>query len=65
MDPDYNKTRKNKELYDALLSKFSQNEDLKQMLLNTQNAKLLQYKDGKEPELSDNLMLVREKLKMN
>jgi len=65
MDPDYNKTRKNKELYDALLSKFTQNEDLKQMLLNTQNAKLLQYKDGKEPELSENLMLVREKLKMN
>jgi len=65
MDPEYNKTRKNKELYDALLSKFTQNEDLKQMLLNTQNAKLLQYKDGKEPELSENLMLVREKLKMN
>jgi hypothetical protein len=26
---------------------------------------LLQYKDGKEPELSDNLMLVREKIKTN
>ena len=65
IDTDYNETRKNKELYDALLSKFTQNEDLKQLLLNTQNAKLIQYKDSKEPEVTDNLMLVRDKLKKN
>jgi len=63
MDNDYNETRKNKEIYDALLSKFTQNEDLKEMLINTQNAMLVQYKDSKEPEVSDNLMLVRDKLK--
>lgn len=63
MDNDYNETRKNKEISDALLSKFTQNEDLKEMLINTQNAMLVQYKDSKEPEVSDNLMLVRDKLK--
>lgn len=65
MDKDYDETRKNKELYDALLSKFAQNEDLKQLLINTQNAKLMQYKDSKEPEVSDNLMLIRDKLQKN
>jgi ribA/ribD-fused uncharacterized protein len=64
IDKDY-ESRKNKELFDALFSKFTQNDDLKQLLLNTQNAKLVQYKDGKEGEVSDNLMLIRDKIKKN
>jgi hypothetical protein len=46
----------------ALYAKFSQNEELKKVLLGTKNAKLLQYKVGKEPVIRDDLILIRDKL---
>ena len=59
----YDGKRKEKEYYDAVFAKFSQNEDLKTILIETKNAKLLHYKKGKEPELAEPLMFVRDKLK--
>jgi predicted NAD-dependent protein-ADP-ribosyltransferase YbiA (DUF1768 family) len=62
IDPDFYADHKKKVLYDAEFAKFSQNPDLKQLLLSTKNAKLLSYQKGREPELNENLMFIREKL---
>ena len=63
IDPDfYNKSAK-QELYRANYAKFSQHEDLKKLLKETQNAKLEHFQKGKSPETQDDLMLIREKLK--
>jgi predicted NAD-dependent protein-ADP-ribosyltransferase YbiA (DUF1768 family) len=47
-------------LFDAQFAKFSQNEDLKRLLIETKNAKLLHCKKCKEPELMEDLMTIRE-----
>lgn len=44
-------------------AKFSQNEDLLNMLRNTNNAKLIRLKKAAPPELYDELMIVRDELK--
>jgi len=62
IDSDFYGKRKEKENNDALYAKFSQNEELKRLLLGTKNAKLLQYKVGKEPVIREDLMLIRDKL---
>jgi len=62
IDADFYGKRKEKENNDALYAKFSQNEELKKVLLGTKNAKLLQYKVGKEPFIREDLMLIRDKL---
>ena len=62
IDADFYGKRKEKENNDALYAKFSQNEELKRLLLGTKNAKLLQYKVGKEPVIREDLMLIRDKL---
>ena len=51
------------ELNHALLAKFEQNADLKEMLLQTKNAALKHYKKSAEPTLEEPLMVLREKLK--
>ena len=51
------------ELNNALLAKFGQNADLKEMLLQTKNAALKHYKKSAEPSLVEPLMILREKLK--
>jgi len=51
------------ELNHALLAKFEQNEDLKEMLTQTKNAALKHYKKSAEPTLEEPLMILREKLK--
>ena len=63
MDPDFYGKRKEKVLDDAIYAKFSQNEELKGLLLETKKGKLLHYKKSKEPELMETLMIVREKIK--
>jgi predicted NAD-dependent protein-ADP-ribosyltransferase YbiA (DUF1768 family) len=63
IDPDfYNKSAK-QELYRANYAKFSQQPDLKKVLMETHNAKLEHFQKGKSPETQDDLMLIREKLK--
>ena len=52
-------------LENALYAKFNQNDDLSDLLLKTRNAKLLHYKRGSEPEISNSLMIVRNRLKIN
>ena len=59
---DYVKNPK-REIYDALYAKFTQNNDLKQVLLETGNAKLTRFIKGGEPEVCDDLMLVRDKIR--
>ena len=62
IDADFYKKRNEQELMNAQLAKFTQNEDLKQLLLATKNAKLVHYKRGKEPEFIESLVHIREKL---
>jgi len=61
-DPEYKKY-KERNMNEALYAKFSQNEDLKALLRETKKAKLMNYKKGKEPELAEPLIIVREKIK--
>ena len=63
IDNDFFLKRSRQEMSDAQQAKFTQNEDLKQMLLATRNAKLQHYRRGQEPELFDTLMIIRNKLR--
>ena len=49
-------------LHDAQYAKYSQNEDLKNILLSTLNAKLIYHLKGTRPEVAYDLMIVREKI---
>ena len=44
------------------MAKFSQNPELKQILLKTKNAMLVHQQRKQEPEVYNSLMLVREKI---
>ena len=55
-------TREEKEREDAQYAKYSQNSYLADMLLNTRNAKLVQFRRGKPPVVCDELMRVRHRL---
>jgi predicted NAD-dependent protein-ADP-ribosyltransferase YbiA (DUF1768 family) len=57
--------RKQKELNDANVAKFTQNKDLAQALIETKNAKLLQYNRAANPDVEDDLMILRDKLANN
>jgi predicted NAD-dependent protein-ADP-ribosyltransferase YbiA (DUF1768 family) len=63
IDPTFYGKRKEKELFEAICAKFTQLEDLKRVLLETRNAKLMHYLKGKEPELAEQLINVRDKLR--
>jgi hypothetical protein len=61
-DADYG-AREEKEREDAQYAKYSQNSYLADMLLNTRNAKLVQFRRGKPPVVCDELMRVRHRLR--
>jgi len=63
LDSDFFGKRHKQEMYDAQYAKFTQNEDLKQLLLDTKNAKLTHHSRGSDPVLFEELMLIRDKIK--
>lgn len=63
IDNDFIGEKEEKEIKAAQLAKFLQNEDLKDILLKTNNAKLINYKKGHSPNTLDDLMVLRDKLK--
>ena len=63
VDSDFSDKRQKKEIYAAQYAKFTQNEDLKKMLLATGDAKLTHFLKGKEPIVFDELMLIRDKIR--
>jgi predicted NAD-dependent protein-ADP-ribosyltransferase YbiA (DUF1768 family) len=67
VDPDFFNKRYKKEMYAAQYAKFTdpKNEDLKKLLLSTNQAKLTHYVRGKEPIVFDELMLIRDKIRRN
>ena len=62
-DSDFFGNRKKKEMYAAQFAKFTQNEDLKQLLMATHDAKLTHFVRGQPPVVFDELMLIRDKIK--
>lgn len=63
VDPDFFGKRHKKEMYAAQYAKFTQNEDLKKMLLATNDAKLTHHSRGSPPIVFDELMLIRDKIR--
>jgi predicted NAD-dependent protein-ADP-ribosyltransferase YbiA (DUF1768 family) len=63
VDSDFFEGRHKKDLYAAQYAKFTQNEDLKRLLIATHDAKLTQFVKGAEPIIADELMMVRNKIK--
>lgn len=65
VDSDFFGKRHKKEMYAAQYAKFTQNEDLKTMLLATGDAKLTHFSRGSPPIVFDELMLIRDKIRRN
>ena len=63
IDPDFFGKRHKQEMYAAQYAKFNQNEELKKLLFATHNAKLAHYSKGAPPEVFDDLMLIRDKIR--
>ena len=62
IDPDFFSKRSEKEMNDAQDAKFSQNQDLKHLLISTKNAKLMHHNRGKDSITFDHLMILRDQL---
>jgi predicted NAD-dependent protein-ADP-ribosyltransferase YbiA (DUF1768 family) len=65
VDADFFGKRHKKEMYDAQYAKFTQNEELKKLLLATNDAKLTHHSRGAPPVVFDDLMLIRDKIRRN
>ena len=65
VDADFFGKRHKKEMYDAQYAKFTQNEDLKRLLLATNEAKLTHHSRGAPPIVFEELMLIRDKIRRN
>ena len=65
IDSDFNEEKRQKLLFQAQMAKFTQNPELKHILLNTKNAMLLHQRKKQQPEVYNSLMLVREKIQNN
>ena len=63
LDPHFFEGRHKTARKEAIMAKFDQNEDLRRVLLNTKNAKLVYYEQGKEAEPDTILMEVRAELR--
>jgi hypothetical protein len=62
VDSDFFLKRGEKEMNDAQTAKFTQNEDLKKLLIETKNAKLVHHVRAKPPVTFDFLMILRDRL---
>lgn len=62
-DADFAGKKSKKAIYDAQYAKFTQSDDLKALLLATNDAKLVHFIKGAEPDVFDELMLVRDKIR--
>lgn len=62
MDADFMGTKRDIEMKRAQEAKFTQNDDLKQLLLATKNAKLEHYRRMQTPEVFDSLMQIRDQI---
>ena len=62
IDDDFFSGRDKKEMEDAMFAKFSQNNDLKNVLLATKRAKLTHFVRGSPPVVFNELMRVRQRL---
>ena len=63
VDPDFFGKRHKKELYAAQYEKFTQNPELKRLLLSTNDAKLTHHSRGVPSVVFDDLMLIRDKIR--
>ena len=63
MDPDFFRERHKQEMSTAQAAKFTQIDSLKELLINTNNAKLTHHSRGIPPIIFDELMIIREKIK--
>ena len=63
VDPDFYGKRREKVTKDAIEAKFSQIVEMKRVLLETKNAKLMLFRQGMEPEVQNDLMVLREQMR--